>query len=94
MQEAKHITIARYLEEHFPGHIVEQKHDFSRRAQTFLVSGEKGSYLLKVADELIMDNSTSEIQQLLKASNVSEALRRVEGSGILLTQDGMDSFDS
>ena len=94
MHETKHVAIASYLKDQFPGHTVEQKHDFSRRAQTFVVSGEEGPYFLKVSDELIMDNSALAIQRLLKASKVSKAMRSGGGSGILLTQSGIDSLNS
>ena len=88
VSDSKHSCIAAYLTENFPGAKVEQKHDFSLRAQSFKVFLAGDNLLLTVNDEFVGDHDEQRIAALLIQWGVAALLKANSNQAVLITTDG------
>jgi hypothetical protein len=94
MSEEKYAAIAGYLSKKFPDCELEQQHDFDRGAQTFKVQihAKPNTLLLKVSDEFVGDNNTSEILRLIDRWELAKHLCNEKSHGVLITGGGLELF--
>ena len=88
MSDSRHFCITAYLTEHFPGAKIEQKHDFSLRAQSFKVHVSDDSFLLTVSDEFVGDHDEPRIAALLNQWGVAGHLKANSDQTLLITTNG------
>ena len=92
MRTQKHSAIESYLKDHFSNCQIEQNYDFDRGAQSFKIESVDGSRLLKVGNEFVDDNETSEMLRLFDLWALSAVLAKEKELGVLVLQSGLTSF--
>ncbi|HEY0824007.1 MAG TPA: hypothetical protein VGD76_09500 [Ramlibacter sp.] len=87
-------AVKRYLSDQFTGRYIEHQADFDRNAQTFKVHLQEGTLLLKVSDELLRDNTPSDIRLRLEDAAVGGLLWGLKGTdrGLLVASTGATEF--
>ena len=89
MDSEKIQAIKDYLSKHFPNCAYEDKHDFSRGAQTFKVETDIGNLLAIFSEEFIDDNDSITILNKLDQWKLSDQLRDNPSALILVTNHGI-----
>lgn len=93
MREDKCKAIEEYLSRKMPGLDIQQKNDFSLGARTYKILVPSGDLLLKISDEFIDDNDIADITRKLDRWNIIEELSNKYQLGILVTQNGISTFN-
>ena len=93
MNEGKLDSVRKFLIDVFPDWKITEKYDFDLAAQTFKVSNERGSLLLKVGENFIDDNNTEQIVDMLNKWDVPSLLKQNPEVGLLVTSNGPQSFE-
>ena len=81
-------AIAEYLSMHFPSHSIEQRWDFDLRAQSFKVSLQAESLLVKASKEFIADFDPAGVSSRLEHWEVAALLRANPHETVLLKRNG------
>lgn len=93
MREEKVQVVHGYLAQAFGNATIEYKHDFDLDAESFKVFWKGDVALLKVAGEFLDDNGEGEIHQFLNLCGLSDVLAKEKELGVLVTQDGLRTFE-
>ena len=89
MDDDKIQTIRDYLSKHFPNCALEDKHDFSRGAQTFRIETENGILLAIFSEEFIEDNDSKAIISKIDKWNLTDQLRNNSSALVIVTNHGI-----
>ena len=93
MDESKLDSVREYLNNVFPDQKITENHDFDLAAQTFNISNETDSLLLKVGENFVDDNNADQIVDLLNRWDVADLLKQHPEVGLLVTSKGPQSFE-
>jgi hypothetical protein len=93
MDKNKLELVRQYLSSQFPGRGIEEKYDFDRGAQSFKISQDKGTLLLKVNEDFLDETSPERITSLLGQWDVASLLKRNPKQGLLIGNEGLKPFD-
>lgn len=87
-------AVKSYLSRQFTGRYIEHHADTDSDAQCFKVHLEEGTLLLKITDEVLRDQSASQVKALLADTAVVAELWRQKGTarGLLLSSGGLSHF--
>jgi hypothetical protein len=76
MDESKLDVVRDYFHKKFPGRGITEKHDFDLGAQTFMIARDTGSLLVKIRQNLIENNDTNQIREMLDKWDIVDILKQ------------------
>ena len=76
MNESKLDVVRDYFHKSFPGRKITEKHDFDLGVQIFMIARDSGSLLVKIRQNLIDNNDTKQIRDMLDKWDIVDILKQ------------------
>ena len=76
MNESKLDVVRDYFHKSFPGRKITEKHDFDLGVQIFMIARDSGSLLVKIRQNLIDNNDTNQIRDMLDKWDIVDILKQ------------------
>ena len=88
---AKFEVVRLYLRQQFPGHLITDMQDGTRRAQVFRIDGPHGHPLhyAVIGLDFLLDQTAESLQEVLLSSCLGEKLRDAGASPVMISKTGI-----